>query len=156
VSTPIQPLSLLPLPSSIESKGFSVGPFQQALALQPALATQAAGQVMGGSASFSSLPLASTPKAINSLAEPKSHTDAELKKISKSFEAIFMRMLFKEMHNSIQKSDVFGNSHALEFFETMRDEQLSEKLASAGGLGIGNMVYQKLKEATVPHQKSFR
>jgi hypothetical protein len=156
MSTPIQPLSLLPLPHSIEAKGFSVGPLQQALALQPALASQAVGQVMAGAASASPLPLTSTPAALNALSGPKNHTDAELKKISKNFEAIFMRMLFKEMRNSVQKSGIFGNSHSLEFFETMRDEQLSEKLAAAGGLGIGNMVYQKLKAATVPHQKSFR
>ncbi len=156
MNIPVQPLSLLPLPNSIESKGFAIGALQKALALQPSAASQAAVQAMGGVSAISPSPLTSTSAALHPLSGPKTHSDDELKKVSKNFEAIFMRMLFKEMRNTVQKSGVMGNSQALEFFESMRDEQLSENLASAGGLGIGNVIYQRLKEATLPHQKSFR
>lgn len=155
MSMPIQPTSLLPLPISIETKGFPMGSLQQGLALQPLLGAQAASQVMIGTDTLSSTPMSLKPQPLNPLSGPQTHSDAEIQKISKNFEAIFMRMLFKEMRNSVQKSGIFGNSHGLEFFEEMRDEQLSEKLSLAGGIGIGAMVYQKLKAATLPHQKSF-
>jgi peptidoglycan hydrolase FlgJ len=158
----IQPLQLLPLPNSIESKGFSSGALQKALSIQPVLATQAATQAMSGSLLSKSPtlnPLKPTlnplKPTLNPLSGVKTHSDAELKKVSKNFEAIFMRMLFKEMRNSVQKSGLMGNSKAMEFFETMQDEQMSEKLASAGGIGIGNIIYQRLKASTVPHQKTF-
>jgi flagellar protein FlgJ len=77
-----------------------------------------------------------------------------LEKVSKDFEAIFLRMIFKQMRSSVERSSLLGNSRAMEFFETMRDEQLADSLAKAGGLGIGNMIYQRLQEATVPHLRS--
>lgn len=105
---------------------------------------------------MATLPLTASTAALNPLSGNNNHSDAQLKKVSKNFEAIFMRMLFKEMRNTVQKTGIMGNSQALDFFETMRDEQLSETLADSGGLGIGKMIYQKLKEASLPHQKSFK
>jgi Rod binding domain-containing protein len=67
-----------------------------------------------------------------------------------------MQMLFKEMRNSVEKSNLLGNSQGMEFFESMYDSGLTQQLASAGGLGIGHMVYEKLKGATLPHQKTFQ
>ena len=156
MNLPIQPVSLSPLPAAIEAKGFSLNSLQEALSLQPSLASQAALQTMGGNSPLANLPLISSTTALNPLSGGKTHSDEQIKKVSKNFEAIFMRMIFKEMRNSVQKTGLMGSSQALDFFETMRDEQLSESLANAGGLGIGKMVYQKLKEATVPHQKSFK
>jgi Rod binding domain-containing protein len=37
----------------------------------------------------------------------------------------------------------------------MQDEELSKQLASAGGIGIGDQIYQKLKQVTEPHIKSY-
>lgn len=146
-----QPISLAALPSSIEAKGFSPSDFQQAVALQPLLASQAAAQT----SRLPSPALLSSHVNLNPLKGTAAHSDAQLQKVSKDFETIFMRMLFKEMRNTVQKSNVLGNSSSLEFFETLRDDQLSEQLASSGGIGIGRMIYQKLKAATVPHLKTF-
>lgn len=154
---------MLPLSPSIQSKGFTVSDMQQALALKPSLAAQAAGQVsMGplGPEGISALnPLKSELNPLNpaftSLTGVKSHTDAELRQVSHKFEAVFMRMMFKEMRQTVQKSNLFGNSQALEFFETMQDDQMSDKLASAGGFGLGNVIYQRLKQVTAPHLKTF-
>ncbi len=108
---------------------------------------------MGGSNAL--LPLDKS-SLLNPLSGPAQHTDAQLREVSKNFESIFMRMLFKEMRNTVEKSNALGNSRSMEFFENMRDEQLSDSLASAGGIGIGKMIYQKLKETTLPHQKMFK
>ncbi len=153
---PVQPLSLMPLPNSLEGKGFSVSALQQALTLQPSLASKAAGQVMGGNSPAAVMSIISNPSPLNPLKGDKTHTDDQLKEVSKNFESIFMRMLFKEMRNSVQKSEIMGNSRALEFFETMRDEQLSESMAASGGIGIGKMIYERLKETTLTHQKTIK
>ena len=151
MSTAIQPIGLPPMLNPLESTGFSISSLQQAISLQPSLATAAAGQMMspGGASAFALTP---TFSPFNG---PKTHTDEQMRQVSKNFEAIFMRMLFKEMRNSVQKSGILGNSQAMDFFETMRDDQMAEQLANSGGLGIGNMVYEKLKEISLPHQRVF-
>ena len=128
---------------------------QKAFALQPALASQSASQVMLGTTAAAPKHFASLSPTLNPLSGVKTHSDEELRQVSQKFESIFLQMLFKEMRNSVEKSGLLGNSQATEFFESMHDEQLSEQLSLSGGIGIGNMVYQKLKEATVAHQNTF-
>lgn len=82
------------------------------------------------------------------------HSDAQLKKVSKDFEAIFMRMLLKEMRDSVQKSGLMGDSMATGFFESMQDGQLADHLASAGGIGLGAMVYRQMQKDYSSHQKT--
>jgi flagellar protein FlgJ len=81
---------------------------------------------------------------IRSLNAPQVHPDAQLKQVASQFEAIFLRMVLNEMRNSVPKSDLMGNSLGLDFFQSMSDDQLSSDLSSAGGIGIGKAIYQKL------------
>jgi flagellar protein FlgJ len=151
-----QPIaSLATFDLSQASKGLPLSALKAAISLQPALASQAADQVILGPSGLSHLGKNLSPQALNPLSGLPSHSDTEIKQVAKNFESIFMQMMFKEMRNSVQKSNLFGNSQGMEFFESMYDEQLTQKLASAGGLGIGQMVYKKLKSATLPHQKTF-
>jgi hypothetical protein len=143
-----QPLALAPLPGALEAKGFNIPTLQKALSLQPSLASSAASKVMGD-------PSMSGLGAASGLSLGTGHTDDQLRKVSKDFESIFLRMIFKQMRSSVERSSLLGNSRAMEFFETLRDEQLADSLAKAGGLGIGDMVYQRLQEATVPHLKTL-
>ena len=139
-------LSLGKSPLAVLGKAFS---------LEPLLVSKTADEVVLGTSGISHLTKSLTPQALNSLSGPASHSDSEIRQVSKNFEAIFLQMLFKEMRNSVQKSNLFGNSQAMEFFESMHDEQLTQQLASTGGMGLGKMVYEKLKNATLPHQKTF-
>ncbi len=158
-----QPISALSLAASAGSQPLTTPALQQAMALKPMMAVQAAGQVMADPLAKTSAttlnPLKSELNPLNPVFSPlsgmKTHTDAELRQVSHKFEAVFMRMMFKEMRQTVQKSNLFGNSQAMEFFETMQDDQLSDKLASAGGFGLGNVIYQRLKQVTVPHLKTF-
>jgi hypothetical protein len=155
VNLSTQPVSLPPMNLSDSLKAFPLSALKEAFALQPGLASQAADQVILGPAGLSHLTKSLSPGALNPLSGNATHSEAELKQVSKNFESIFLQMLFKEMRNSVQKSGLFGNSQGMELFESMYDEQLTQQLASAGGLGMGQMIYQKLKSATVPHQKTF-
>jgi Rod binding domain-containing protein len=121
-----------------------------------------AAQALIGNNLLSHAPVLSGQSHLNSLhpvfdlTATHTHSDAQIRKISKDFEAIFLQMMLKEMHNSVQKSGLMGNSQATEFFESMQDEQISRQLASAGGIGIGDMVYHQLEKATGPHQNLFK
>ncbi len=115
-----------------------------------------------GNTLMSHVPSLSNPNQLNSLRpvfdlnSNHVHSEAQLRKVSKDFETIFLQMMLKEMRNSVQKSGLMGDSQATSLFESMQDEQISRQLASAGGIGIGNMIYGQLEKAVAPHQKSFK
>ena len=150
-----QPVSLAPMSLSGEGKGIPLNLLGTAFSLKPSLTAQAADQVLMGPAGMNHVTKSQTPAGLNSLQGLPSHSEAELREVSKNFESIFMGMLMKEMRNSVQKSGLLGNSQGMEFFESMYDEQLTRQLASSGGIGIGHMVYERLKQITEPHQRVF-
>jgi Rod binding domain-containing protein len=123
-------------------KGFSVNPPSNLNNLENYLPAASSG--MSLSSAHPMNPLTGTP----------TYSPAELKKVSQNFESIFMRMMFKEMRDSVQKSDLFGDSRTMGFFQSMSDDQLSDTLSAAGGIGLGKMIYQQLQQVTGPHQKT--
>lgn len=149
-----QSIPLIQLELSRTSKAMPLNDLQHAFALHPSM--EAVGdQVVLGTSGLSHLAKSNSPQSLNPLSGLPTHSDAELKQVSQNFESIFMQMIFKEMRNSVQKSDLFGHSQGMEFFESMYDDQLMQKMASAGGMGLGQMIYEKLKTVTTPHQKTF-
>jgi flagellar protein FlgJ len=155
VNLPAQAVTFLPFGVSGSSKALPLEAMQKAISLEPSLASKAADQVVLGQSGLSHLTKGSSAASLNPLRGLPTHSDAEIQQVSKNFESIFLQMVFKEMRNSVQKSNLLGNSQGMEFFESMYDEKLTQQLASSGGMGLGQMVYQKLKAVTVPHQKTF-
>ncbi len=152
MANPIIPVSSLPAPLTPGMDALSMS--GKSFALNPKLAAQAMTQTTLGKTSATIGDL-NAAKALNPLNGTKDHTEAELKKVSQNFESIFIDMMLKEMRNSVEKSNLFGNSQATQFFESMRDEEVSKQLSASGGIGIGNMIYEQLKRATGPHIKNF-
>jgi flagellar protein FlgJ len=85
---------------------------------------------------------------------PTNHSQAEVLKVAKQFEAIFLRMLLREMRSTVEKNALFGTSRALETFESMQDEQYAERLSSQG-MGLGDMVYRQLAAAVERQQTAL-
>ncbi len=133
----------------------------QAAGNSNAMESQMAAQTLMGNTLLSHAPTVSGQshmdplRPVFNLTEAHSHSDAQIRQVSKDFESIFIQMMLKEMRNSVQKSSLMGNSQATQFFESMQDEQLSHQLANAGGIGIGNVIYKQLQKASVSHQKTF-
>jgi flagellar protein FlgJ len=155
VNLPAQAVSFLPLGLLDSSKGLPISAMQKSFSLQPGPTSKIADQVVLGQSGLSHLTKGLSSASLNPLHGLPAHSDAEIQQVSKNFESIFLQMVFKEMRDSVQKSNLFGNTQGMEFFESMYDEKLTQQLASAGGFGLGQMVYQKLKAVTVPHQKTF-
>lgn len=68
-----------------------------------------------------------------------------LQTAAKQFESIFSQMLFKSMRdsNAAFKSDLLSSS-TLDFYEQMRDEQMSSELANTNSLGLADLIVKQL------------
>lgn len=75
-----------------------------------------------------------------------SKQEKELKEACQNFEALFLNMIFKSMRNTIQKSELMGESFATNMYEDMLYEKFSEEAAKDRGIGIGDMLYKQLSK----------
>lgn len=71
--------------------------------------------------------------------------DAKLRKATQGFEAIFVGKLWEEMRKNVPKE---GYLHSREegAYLSMFDRELSLKMAEGGGIGLGQMLYDELKD----------
>ncbi|WP_316901260.1 rod-binding protein [Pseudodesulfovibrio indicus] len=76
---------------------------------------------------------------------------AELKKACQNFEAVFIGKLWEQMKQTVPKEG-YLHSKQEESYMSMFDRDFSEKMASAGGIGLADMIYdqlsRKLKQAS--------
>lgn len=75
--------------------------------------------------------------------------ESKLKKLKEAcdgFESIFMGKLMKDMRKTIPEND-FLHSKEEKMYLSMFDNEIAKKMASAGGMGIGNMLFTHLKSS---------
>ena len=70
--------------------------------------------------------------------------DKALRAACKSFEAMFINMMYREMRSTVHEGGLFGEDNATKIFEDMRDSELSKEMAEADGIGLGDMLYRQL------------
>lgn len=61
------------------------------------------------------------------------------------FESIFIAHMLKTMGKTVDKGGLLGNSNETKIIKSMLDENLANSIATAGGIGIGSMLFEKLK-----------
>ena len=86
--------------------------------------------------------VSSFESALNSAVQRKE--DAELMEAAKDFESYFLQMMLKEMRKTVPRDGLFPKSRAEEIFEGMLDEEFAKGAASAGGIGIAQMIYDQM------------
>lgn len=69
----------------------------------------------------------------------------KLKKACADFESIFLSYMLKTMRASASEIDPIGKSHESKILYAMYDEKLSEEIAGSGGIGLANIILEKLK-----------
>ena len=151
MSLPLTPLMPVNGPSAASldpSLAYSSTAFSKALSLNPNLASQAVGEVSTGGV----IPLGGKAGIALNPTGPATHSTAEMQKVAKQFEAIFLRMMLKEMKATVEKNPLFGNSRAMEMFESMKDDNLADRL-SEQGIGLGNLVYRQLLDNAVKNNQ---
>ncbi|WP_462323455.1 rod-binding protein [Desulfoplanes sp.] len=70
--------------------------------------------------------------------------EKKLKEATQGFESIFMAKMWERMRATVPKDD-YLHSKEEDFYLSMFDRELSQKMADAGGVGLGKMLYDSLK-----------
>jgi flagellar protein FlgJ len=70
----------------------------------------------------------------------------KLREASEQFEAMFMKMLLESMRKSTPDG-FFGKSFSADIHGSLIEQELSEKLAERGSLGIADALYRQLAPA---------
>ncbi|MBR3498851.1 MAG: rod-binding protein [Selenomonadaceae bacterium] len=117
-----------------------------------ATGTGAAGaQMLSDQATFEEQLNAAKKKIDNSSTKIKTMTDAEvaqrnqeIKDASVQLEAIFLKLMYNEMWKTVPKSNLFGDSNAMDIYRDMYNEELTKKAAEGGGIGLADFIYGQL------------
>lgn len=83
---------------------------------------------------------------INAQNGQKLKDEEALKKACQDFESYFLQQLFKEMRKTVPKSTFFGKREEEEIFLEMLDGERATAFAKLGGIGLGRLLYDNLKE----------
>jgi len=75
-----------------------------------------------------------------------SSDDAKLKATCKDMEAVFLNMMMTEMRKTIDKSKLVDSSKE-DIMTSMLDTEMTKNMASAGGMGLADMLYRQLHMA---------
>lgn len=81
-----------------------------------------------------------------SLVEPAAVTEQKekLKAVSQQFEAIFVNQLVGEMRKTVNRSDLVPESQGEKVYQSMLDNEYSQKIADSDQLGLAKIVYEHL------------
>jgi flagellar protein FlgJ len=72
--------------------------------------------------------------------------DARLRKVCGDFESVFLHYILKSARHSLPESKLFDNSHESRLYRSMMDEKMAISMAQGGGAGLGQMLYDELRE----------
>src|SRR5690625_4842914 len=73
-----------------------------------------------------------------------SNEDAALRQAAVDFESLFIHQLLRTMRQATPRSELLPSSMARDVFEGMLDEELANITASAGGIGLADMLMAQL------------
>ena len=73
-----------------------------------------------------------------------SKDDAKLKKTCVDMEAMFLNMMMADMRKTVDKSKLVDSSQE-DIMTSMLDTEVTKNMASAGGMGLADMLYRQLR-----------
>ena len=79
-------------------------------------------------------------------ASQKEITLLGLKKACSEFESLFLTHMLKSMGESMVEEGYLGKSHESQIIQSMFHENLALGIAKGGGIGIGEILFDRLKE----------
>lgn len=71
---------------------------------------------------------------------------AKLEKTCAEFESIFITHMLKSMNTTIDNDPLLGNDNESKIIKSMFNENLAQEIARGGGMGVGNMLFESLKD----------
>lgn len=70
--------------------------------------------------------------------------EAQLLEAARAFESLFLQMLLQGMRRTVPEGGLFPKGFAVETYEGMYDQHLSEEMAKAGGIGLAKLIVEQL------------
>jgi flagellar protein FlgJ len=86
---------------------------------------------------------------------PDKSSNKDLKSLRKScreFEAIYIQEMYKAMRKTVPDGGIFEKDMASELYKEMLDMEMAKTTAAGKGTGIGEAMYQQLKNK-LEHKK---
>jgi Rod binding domain-containing protein len=71
---------------------------------------------------------------------------AKLEKTCAEFESIFIAHMLKSMSTTIDDDPLLGNDNESNIIKAMFNENIAQEIARGGGMGLGNMLFESLKD----------
>lgn len=68
----------------------------------------------------------------------------DIKDASVQMEGLLLKMLYKEMYKTVPKDELFGDDDAMDIYRDYYHEELTKKMAEAGGIGLADFIYEQL------------
>lgn len=87
--------------------------------------------------------------------QPDSAANKELQKLRKTcrdFEAVYINEMYKAMRKTVPDSGLFEKDTASELYKDMLDMEMAKATAAGKGLGIGETMYQQMKDKIAPQK----
>lgn len=76
-----------------------------------------------------------------------SNTREGLQQVAKQFEALFYNQLLKNMRSTVPENGFWGQSSGTKIYRQMHDQELANRLADQGGLGIADLIVRQFEQA---------
>jgi flagellar protein FlgJ len=70
--------------------------------------------------------------------------EARLKKATQDFEALFLTQMWKQMRQGVGKDGLLSSPQS-ESYISLFDQEMGVKMAEAGGIGLGDMLFRQLQ-----------
>ncbi len=78
--------------------------------------------------------------------DPKEQQLAKLRHSCREFEAIYVQEMYKAMRKTVPESGLFEKDMSSELYKEMLDMEMARATASGAGMGIGEAMYNQLKD----------
>lgn len=78
----------------------------------------------------------------------KQDSQEKLKKTCAEFESIFITYMLKSMSTTVDDDPLLGNDNESKIIKAMFNENLAQEISRGGGMGLGNLLFESLKDST--------
>ncbi|MEE9611429.1 MAG: rod-binding protein [Desulfatiglandales bacterium] len=75
----------------------------------------------------------------------KDVSQGRLKKTCAEFESIFITYMLKSMRKTVVEAGLLDNTNESKIFKSMFDEKLAIEISKSGGIGLGEILFERLK-----------
>lgn len=79
--------------------------------------------------------------------------DRKLREVCQEMESVFLNLMVSKMRDTIPERTLFPKSSGEKMMQSMFDVELTKVMSKAGGIGIGELLYQQLSNpgtASIP------